>query len=212
MLRVVSIALVVAFAATSVALAGRGDPKTRFTPAGQARARAMVLRRSDFDAAFVARRSSQNGGDFHCSALDASDLTLTGRATSPSFAAGTVFVVSTASVYASRSDSNASWTRGTSKAGEECLRRGLGGELQGTVELVSFRRMPFPKRGTRSVAYRVLATVQTARVYIDLVVMQVSRAQASVVYLSALTPPPAGELRRLTAIVAKRAAKAMGGA
>jgi hypothetical protein len=46
-------------------------------------------------------------------------------------------------------------------------------------------------------------------VYVDLVAMQVGRAQAGVVYVSALAPAPQGELRRLTNLVAKRAAKAM---
>ncbi len=213
MLRVVSLALVVALLATGVALAARGDPKERFTAADQARARAMLLRAADFNPAFVARPSTQNDGDFYCSALDESALTLTGRGNSPSFAAGTEYVTSTASVYASRSDSNASWSRGTSKAGERCLRLGLRRELQGTVvQLTSFGRIAFPKRGARSVAYRALATVQGVRVYVDLVAMQVGRAQAGVVYVSALTPAPPGELRRLTNVVAGRAAKAMGGA
>lgn len=207
------LALIVALLATGVALAARGDPRERFTPADQARARAMLLRAVDFNPAFVARPSSQNDSDFYCAALDESDLTLTGRGTSPSFAAGTEYVTSTSSVYSSRRDANASWVRGTSKAGEQCLRLGLRRELQGTVvRLTSFARFPFPKRGARSVAYRALATVQGVRVYVDLVAMQVGRAEAGVVYVSALTPAPAAELRRLTNVVAKRAAKAMRGA
>ena len=213
MLRVVSIALVVGLLATGVALAARGDPKERFTPADQARARLMLLRPADFNPAFVARPVEQNDGDSYCSPLDEADLTLTGRAYSPGFAAGTEHVTSTASVYATRSDANASWTRGTSKAGEQCQRLGLRQLLQGTVvRLASFGRIAFPKRGARSVAYRAVATVQGVRVYVDLVAMQVGRAQAGVVYVSALTPPPQGELRRLTNLVAKRAGKAMTGA
>ena len=73
----------------------------------------------------------------------------------------------------------------------------------------SFRRMAFPSRGTHSVAYRAVATVQGVRVYVDLVAMQVSRAQTGVVYVSALVPPPGDELRRLTGLVAARAERAM---
>jgi hypothetical protein len=51
--------------------------------------------------------------------------------------------------------------------------------------------------------------VQGVRVYVDLVAMQVSRAQTGVVYVSALVPPPGDELRRLTGLVAKRAERAM---
>lgn len=212
-LRIVSLVLAVALVATGVALAARGDPKERFTPADQARARAMLLRAADFNPAFVARPSSQSDGDFYCATLDESDLTLSGRGTSPSFAAGTEYVTSTSSVYATQSDSNASWARGTSKAGETCLRLGLRRELQGSVvRLASFGRITFPRRGTRSVAYRAVATVQGVRVYVDLVAIQVGRAEVGVIYVSALTPPPGAELRRLTNVVAKRAAKAMRGA
>jgi hypothetical protein len=210
-LRVVSLALVVALVASGVALAARGDPKERFTPADQARARAMLLRAADVSPAYAARPGTRASADY-CPALDESDLTLTGKGDSPNFTAATEYVTSSSSVYAARSDSDASWARGTSRAGEQCLREAMRAALRGTVvRLVSFKRVPFPKRGARSVAYRALATIEGVRVYVDVVAMQVSRAQASVVYVSALIPAPQGELRRLTNIVAKRAAKAMAG-
>jgi hypothetical protein len=119
----------------------------------------------------------------------------------------------TADFYESRSDSNASWTRGTSTAGVECLRAGLRGQLQGTgVRFVSFKKLSLPKRGQRSAAFRAIATQQGLRVYLDVVALQVARAQAAVIYVSALSPPPQSELRRLTGLVAKRAEKAMRGA
>ena len=209
--RVLSVGLLLALIAAGTALADRGDPKERFTSADQARARAMLLRAADFNAAFVAHPNAGNGGDFYCSALDESDLTLTGRGDSPIFTAGPEYVTSTASVYATRSDANAYWARGTSKAGEQCLRIGLRTALPGTaVRLASLRRIAFPPRGTRSVAYRAVATVQGVRVFLDFVALQVSRAQAAVVYVSALAPPPGDELRRLTGLVAKRAERAMG--
>jgi len=208
--RVLCLTLVVALAASGAALADRGDPRERFTPRDEARAQAMLLRVGDFSPAFVAHPSARGSGDYYCSALDESDLTLTGRGQSPNFTGGTEYVTSTASVYATRSDSSASWKRGTSKAGERCLRIGLRSQLQGTaVRLVSFRRMAFPSRGTHSVAYRAVATVQGVRVYVDLVAMQVSRAQTGVVYVSALVPPPGDELRRLTGLVETRAERAM---
>jgi hypothetical protein len=195
------------------ALAARGDPQKAIRPADQARAKSMLLRGGDFNPAFVTHPSSGGSGDFYCSALDESDLTLTGEARSPSFVATTEFVSSTAYVYESRADSNASWARGTSTAGEQCLRAGLRGQFQGTpVRLVSFKRLAFPRRAQRSVAYRAVATQQGVRLYLDVVAMQVSRAQAAVIYISGLTPPPPGEVRRLTGLVAKRAEKAMRGA
>jgi hypothetical protein len=203
-------ALLLALAVASGALAANGDPQRRITPADQARAKAMLLRGSDFSVAFTSHPSSSGGGGFSCAAIDESDLTVTGRATSPIFTATAEFVVSRADVYESRSDSNASWSRGTSAAGQECLRVGVRRQLQGTaVRLVSFKRLAFPARGQRSVAYRAIASQQGLRIYVDVVAIQVSRAQVSVLYVSGLSPPPQEELRRLTGIVATRAAKAM---
>jgi hypothetical protein len=205
------VAVVLALVLAGTALAERGDPQKRITPADQARARSMLLRPADFSVAYTTRPSaSGGGGGFYCNALDESDLTLTGEATSPNFTATTEFITSTAYVYESRADSNASWARGTSRAGVQCLRTGLRGVFQGTaVRFVSFKRLAFPRRGQRSVAFRATVTQQGLRLYLDMVAMQVSRAQAAVIYVSGLTPPPADELRRLTGLVAARATKAM---
>ena len=213
-MKLVAVVVLLTLAVAGTALAGRGDPRERFTRADQARARAMLLRQSDFSVAFVSRASSNADDDFYCAAIDESDLTLTGKANSPNFTAQTEYVTSTGYVYASRADSNASWRRGASTAGEQCLRIGIRAELQGggAARLVSFKRLAFPRRGDRSIAYRAVASEQGIRVYIDVVAMQVGRAQAAVIYGSALAPPPAGELKRVTGVVATRARKAMRGA
>jgi hypothetical protein len=205
------IAVLLALAVASGALAANGDPQRRITPADQARAKAMLLRGSDFSVAFTARPSPSGDSGFSCAALDESDLTITGRAISPSFTATAEYAASTAEVYESRADASASWKRGTGTAGLACLRLGVRRQFQGPggVRLVSFARIPFPRRGDRSVAFRAIAAQQGLRVYVDVVAMQVSRAEATVAYASALSPPPQEELRRLTGIVATRAAKAM---
>ena len=193
---------VLALAGTSAAVAGRGDPQKRITPADQARAKSMLLRAGDFNAGYTALPTSGgSGGGFYCAALDESDLTLTGQAQSPSFTATGEYVISSASVYRSGSDATTSWKRGTSAVGQQCLRARLRSEL----------RMAFPKRGDLSVAFSGVASQQGIRIYVDVVAMQVSRSQTAVSYISALAPPPSGELRRLTALVAKRAAAAMRG-
>lgn len=204
--------LALALVLSGVSLGARGDPKKKITPADQARARAMLLRKADFSLAFRAAPAS-TGSDFYCAALDESDLTLTGEAESPSFVGGVEFVASTSYVYASRANANASWRRGTSPAGQKCLRRGLQNEIQGTsVGLVSFRKLPFPTFAERSVLYRVVAEQQGGvRVYLDLVALQQSRAQVAIVYGSGLSPPPAAEERRLARVTAARMARAMGG-
>ena len=210
--RLLSLAVVIALVGTGAALAGRGDPQKRITPADQARAKSMLLRKSDFSPAFAAGPASGGASDFYCAALDESDLTLTGEAESPSFAGGFEFLTSTAYVYESRADSDASWKRGTSAAGQKCIREGLRREVQGTsVRLVSFRKIPFPGFGQRSVLYRAVAEREGIRVYVDLVALQQSRAQVAIVYGAGLTPPPAAEERRLAKVTAARMAKAMRG-
>jgi hypothetical protein len=211
-MRFFALALTFSLVAASASLAARGDPNKQISPADQARAKAMVLRQSDFSPVFRVGPASGGAGDFYCAALDESDLTLTGEAKSPSFAGGTEFVLSTAYVYESRADADASWRRGTSAAGQTCLKQGLRGGLQGTnVRFVSFRRVTFPKVAQRSVRYRVVAVQQGVRIYLDLVALQYSRAQVAIVYGSGLTPPPASEERRLAKVTAARMAKAMGG-
>ncbi len=172
----------------------------------------MLLRKADFGLAFGAAPASP-GADFYCAALDESDLTVTGQAESPSFTGGVEFVASTAYVYESRGDANASWRRGTSAAGKKCLRRGLQNEIKGTsVLLVSFGKLPFPAFAQRSVLYRVVAEQPGgARIYLDLIALHNRRAQVAIVYGSALSPPPAAEERRIAKVTAARMAKAMRG-
>ena len=212
-MRLVGFLVLVALVAAGAAFAGRGDPQERFTRADQVRAKAMLLRPSDLSPVYAAQPAPSSAGGAYCAALDESDLTLSGRGNSPIFTTTGEFVRSTASVYATRADANASWTRGSSPAGEQCLRVALRADLRSSsMRLVSLKRVPFPTRGTRSAAYRAVATFQGVRFYVDVVAMQISRAVAGVLYVNALAPPPQGEVRRLTGLVATRAQKTMRGA
>jgi hypothetical protein len=210
MLRLLALVVVLALVGAGAALAGRGDPQEDLRPADQARARAMLLRAADVGPGFKASRTGTSENDFYCRALDESDLTITGEAESARFTGGLAFVTSTAYVYESVADSNASWRRGTSAAGQKCLADGLRRELLGTnVKLLSFRRLAFPRLGARSVAYRAVAAQQGARIYLDLVAIQHARAQAAVILGSGLAAPPRSVELRLGRLVAARMAKAM---
>ena len=103
--------VLLALVTSGAALAARGDPEKRITPADQARAKAMLVRKGDLGIAFRPTPSQSIGEDFSCPALDESDLTLTGEAESPTFAGGVEFVGSSAQVYESVADSKASWRR-----------------------------------------------------------------------------------------------------
>ena len=121
--------MVVALALTvsTAALAVRGEPQKQLTPADKARARSILLKKSDLGPGFKPTPQSAAEVDFYCKALDEADLTLTGEAESPQFERGIVFVSSSAQVYGSRADASTSWRRGTTAAGERCAHDVLAG-------------------------------------------------------------------------------------
>ena len=213
MRRVLSLALLLALLCTGVALAARGEPQKRITPADQARAKAMLLRASDFGLGFRAMPPSPQEADIYCKALDESDLTLTGEAKSPTFQGGVEFVSSLAQVYESAADSAASWRRGTSAAGDACVREQFRRGFRGQgARLERFTRMAFPRLAERSVAYRLVVSSQGVRAFLDVVALKQGRAQAALLLGSALTPMPREVEVRLAGTVARRMAKAMRGA
>jgi hypothetical protein len=210
--RLVPFAVLLALVAAGTAVAGRGDPQKRIVAADQARAKAMLLRKTDLGPGFKATRAGGGETDFYCKALDESDLTLAGEAESPDFQRGVAFASSLAQVYRTVAESNVSWGRGTIAAGERCARDGFRKGLpEDGVDLLSFERMAFPKLAQRSVAYRLVATTQGVKVYLDAVMFKHGRAQAGLVLGSALQPVPKGDEVRLARVVAARMAAAMRG-
>ena len=211
MRRLLLLAVLLALAGSSVALAGRGDPQERFTPADQARAKSMLLRPSDLGPGFSTTPVTERG-DFYCKALDESDLTLTAESVKR-FARGSVGVISLAQVYESLSDANTSWRRGTSKAGETCFGDALRRQLtsEGARD-VTFQRLAFPRLAQRSEAFRLVGFAQGVPVFVDIIIVQQTRAQAALYMASVLQPVSRPEQVRLARIVAGRMAKSMRGA
>jgi hypothetical protein len=213
---VTAAAVVALAAATGTASAARGDPQKELTPADQARARSMLLKRSDLGPAFKPTRQSSAGGDLYCKALDESDLTVNGDAESPTFERGFVTVTSSAQVYESLADANISWRRGTSAQGVRCARDVLRREFaKGGITLESYERVPFPNVAQRSAAYRAVlsGTAQgvSVRVVVDFVALMQSRAQAAL-FFTGLSPVPRADQLQLARVTAQRMAKAMRGA
>lgn len=212
--RILAVALLLLLVASGTALADHLDPKKRIRAADQAKARAMLLRKSDLGPGVSAQQRSTPDTHLTCKGLDESDLTLTGEAESPTWIQGAGFVASAANVYATATDANASWARGTRGAGTRCLRDELADEFatQG-VALESLRKVAFPRVAERTVAYRVTlsGTVQgtTVRVVIDLVVLKHSRAQAALYFGSAFAPPAKADEVSLARVAARRMAAVM---
>jgi len=113
-------------------------------------------------------------------------------------------------------DASASWRRATSAAGVGCARDLLRREFaKEQVQLVSLRKVSFPRIGQRTLAYRVVLSAKqgqtTFKFYLDLVVLMHSRAQAQVIAGSAFQPFPKAEAVRLARIVGGRMTRAMRG-
>lgn len=208
-----ALALAVALVASGAALAGRGDPQKRLTPADTKRAQAMLLRKADLSPLFTEVRVPETDSGFYCRALDESDLVVSGEATSPQFRHGVTVVSSSSQVYASNGDSRTAWRRATSAAGERCLRGLLArGFAQQGVRVVSFRRAPLPRIAEQAVAYHLVVEAQGVRVHVDFAGLRQSRAQAGLFAGTAFGPLPRAEVVRLARIVGRRMASAMRGA
>ena len=94
MIRVLVLTTLAVLASATVALAARGEPRDELDAKDMARARSIVLKKTDLAAGF---RSTKTGpGDGYCAALDESALTRSGKAESPAFVSGTTFVSSRA--------------------------------------------------------------------------------------------------------------------
>jgi hypothetical protein len=204
-----------ALVASGVALAGRGDPKQRLSAADNARAKSMLVKKADLGAGFVAGPVVRPESDFYCRALDESDLTVTGKAFSPSFraAGGIVSISSYSDVYASRAQARVSWRRGTSAAGQACLRAGARREAERAgLRFVSFRWLSLPRFAEQSVAFRASVRQQGVNAFVDIVALRQSRAFVAITFFSADAPVPTSAVVRLARIIAERMATAMRGA
>lgn len=148
--------VVVALAAVGAAAADHLDPQQRIRATDQKRAVAMVLRKSDLPPGYLPERTSDLEPHLTCSALDESELVLSGRAKSPYWARDYQVVGSSAALYASAADARSSWRRGTSDAGLSCrdeFRKAFA--QQGESVRISVRGIALPKLAVVAKAYRL---------------------------------------------------------
>lgn len=197
----------------AVALADRGDPQEKLNAADTARAKAMVLRKSDLGAAFKASPSGPFATGPYCKALDESDLVRTGKAVSPDFGTTSPRLTglsSQAEIYESVADMNKAWKRGTSAAGEACALQSIRKDIP-EQNFVSFARIALPRLAQRSVAWRLVWKSAGRRIFSDLVVMQHSRAYVSIAFVGVAAPMPRKDVVRVARAVAARMKTAMHG-
>jgi hypothetical protein len=215
LLRLVLASAVLGLVLAAGAQADHLDPQERFTPADQARARTMLLKRADIAAGAT---SHPAGAPAHatCRALGESDLVITGQARSKEFrVAGLLSFQSVAQVYRSGREAAASWTRGTSSAGAACLKVEFR-KLAGGLQFESFRRLIFPRVAQRTQAYRATfsgrSQGQTIRVYVDAIYLGYARAMSGIFIASPFAAPQQKAEVRLARVVTGRMTKAMRGA
>ena len=206
------ITVLIAALLAAPAPADRGDPHRAISAADQAKARSMLLRGSDLVAGFRSSRSGDDDADPYCKALDESDLTLTGDSESPDFTAAGTLVSSTAQLYRSVADADASWRRGTSAAGVRCLRAGMRTVLREEKgRLISLRKLTFPKLAAdKAVEFRAVARIGKARVHFDFVILQRLRAQAALL-VSSDARLPRSQSVALAGVIAGRMRRALAG-
>jgi hypothetical protein len=222
MRRLLPALVVVSLVAPIAAHAGNGQPKKALTKEGQATAHAVVLKRGDLGTGFTSVARSKDKGlpkGARCGPLDETDLTITGDAASPDFrySQGAAFVTvgSTAQVYRTLREANASWGRGTTKQTTTCLadiiRLSAGSGQKVTV--VSAKKIRFPSLSPKTAAYRFVLTItysgtQRVRAYVDAVILQHGRIQSGLLFTSLGTPIGNADRVALASVVAARMAKA----
>jgi hypothetical protein len=207
-----------ALALAAPALGADGEPKKALTAKGQAVAKAIVLKRSDLATGFVPHKPSDDARPkgARCDAVDESDLTVTGDASSPDFSRASLGVAigSSASVYRTQRESNAAWQRARTAGAVQCFADlvRLTSPAAQNVKIVSAKRIPFPKVAPNVIAYRVVATLtlgkRTVRAYFDAVLLQHGQTQSALVVTSLGAAVPVAQEQVLAMILAGRMAKA----
>lgn len=222
-MRALATAVLLGLVVTASASAANGEPKRAFTKADLAVARSVVLVRADLGDGFVGvKRADQDLPESaRCGPLAESDLTITGKADSPDFRLQQTGVLltagSSAHVYRTLREANASFARGTEKQVATCLADvvRLSSPPGQEIRVRSAKRVAFPSLAPKTAAYRIVASVatgagQSVTVYFDAIVLQQGRIQASLVFTSAGRPVAETDRVVLASIVAKRLARAAG--
>jgi hypothetical protein len=219
--RLLAALLVLCIAVPAVALAADTDPKKKITAADQAKARSLLLKRTDLAAGWKKVPPSPDS-DATCPGFnpDESDLTLTGEAESDFERLQGLLVVGTASeIFATKEDAVKSWTRSDKPATARCLGYFFKqGQTTKTtkVTIVSAGRMAFPKLAPRTTAFKVVARLAvtnegettTGLIAVQLVAFGQGRGDTSMFAITPGAGVPIAQLRPLGKLLAARLAAA----
>ena len=195
-------AAVVLAGALLAAAATAGQPKHRYTAAGNAAAQAIALRVSDFSGGWNAAKGGGGNSVVTCKTFDPdqSDLTTVGHADT-AFTSGSGDISSIVGIFASTAQAKKSWSRFVKPQLLDCMASFLeGSATKGTSIKVSSKgplRLSVP--GKRKAAYRIVADFTAGkdhvRVYLD-VILQGRGPANTVLIMSSLVRAPSAALER----------------
>ena len=181
-------------ALAGAASAGKGDPKKAYTAADQALARSIALRLSDFPAGWTGKVSKDTGSRLSCKGFepDLSDLTKTGRASSPDFSLKQATVSSKIDVFKTVAQTRDAWDRVVKPGLLTCLTSLLkrGGESGGDVKvnILSAGERPYQRLAEQAASYRIVASFESAKekvkfnAYFDLFLLRNGRTLAAMFF------------------------------
>jgi hypothetical protein len=207
----ISLAIAALLALTVVgaaAASGSDQEQVHLTAAGQAAAKAAVLRLADlgsgsgFTGGAVAPDSSATPdcATYH---PKQSDLVKNGDAGS-AFAAGNVSIQSEATVLATTAMVRTDWQRTIRPELVGCLRTVFARSLGSSGKVVSVADLPFPEVGTYSHGYRAVLSVvkagTTSKVVSDFILIGRGRTELTLV----LTSPPSASTAAVEATLARK--------
>jgi hypothetical protein len=199
--------------AAGAAAADPGKQKVELNAADQAAARRVVLRRSDLGPGWTGGRVKPDlTSQVSCASYHpkVSDLVVTGAAESQFRGTG-IALANEVEIFRTAAMVDRDWRRSIVPAAVPCLRRTLTKGLGTQAKVLSFGRIPFPKVGTHSAAFRGIVAVsalgQTVRVLLDIVLVGKGRTEIS---LDATAPAATARAvssteRRLARTLAARA-------
>jgi hypothetical protein len=220
-LLVVLVALCIGIPAVALAAADT-DPKKKLTAADQARARSVVLKRTDFVAGWK-KVPAPPESDEQCPGFnpDNSDLTISGEAVGNfEHTQGLPTVLSFADVYVSPADAAKSWARNVKPALVRCFGHFFleGAQADGVkAKIVTQGRIAFPKIAPRTAAFRIVVrlTVEqqgqepvTVPVTMHIVAVGRGRGEAGLLTSGVGTGIQMADLRSFAKLLATRLAAA----
>jgi hypothetical protein len=213
-LRSAAALVVAATAAVAIALpASASQPQHKYTQAGNALAKGVVVKLSDLPANWKMSKAGGAGANVTCKGFnpDQSDLTSIGQANSAfETKDGLGNIASLAGIFQSGTQAQTSWNRVVRPGMLTCLASILEASAgKGTsIAITSKKGLPLKVPGQRAAAYRMAAKVtsngQHVTVYLDLIMQGGGPADTVLMITSVFQPPPPALESKLAAAVAGR--------